>query len=58
MIIGNQSWQTALGQNVKQPLYVLQIAAFGIFLSSFSAGLITLLGGYGVIPYGLGGYGI
>jgi len=58
MIIGNQSWQMALGQSVKQPLYVLQIPVFGIWLSSFSTHLITLLGGYGVIPYGMGGYGI
>ena len=58
MILGNQTWQAALGQNVKQPLYVLQIPVFGIFLSSFSVKLVSLMGGYGVIPYGMGGYGI
>ena len=58
MIQGNQTWTSALAQHQKQPLYVLQIPAFGIYLSSFSAGLISILGGYGVIPYGLGGYGI
>ena len=37
MIQGNLTWQTALAQLQKQPLYVLQIPDFGVILTSFSA---------------------
>ena len=36
MIVGNQNWQQALNQQVKQPLYVFEIPDFGIVLATFS----------------------
>ena len=58
MIIGNQTWQNALAQLQKQPLYVFEISDFGVIIASFSAGVVNVtLGGYGVTLYGVGGYG-
>ncbi len=58
MILGNQSWQQALNQQIKQPLYVFEIPDFGIVIATFSteAGNVTV-GGYGVSQYGSGAYG-
>jgi hypothetical protein len=58
MIQGNQTWQTALAQLQKQPLYILQIPDFGVILASFSttATGVTLTG-YGVGLYGIAPYG-
>lgn len=58
MIIGNQSWQNALAQLAKQPLYTFEIPDFGIIIASFSTGVVSVtVGGYGVILYGIGPYG-
>lgn len=57
MIQGNQTWQNALNQPQKQPLYVLTIPAYGIILASFTESLLLPPGGYGVTLYGVGGYG-
>jgi hypothetical protein len=58
MIQGNQTWQTALSQLQKQPLYVLEISDFGIVIASFSAEALGVgVGGYGVALYGMAGYG-
>jgi len=54
MIQGNQTWQMALAQLQKQPLYVLQIPDFGVVLASFS----TAATGVGVAGYGVGKYGV
>jgi hypothetical protein len=54
MIQGNQTWQMALAQLQKQPLYVLQIPDFGVILASFS----TSAAGVGLAGYGVGGYGV
>lgn len=54
MIQGNQTWQMALAQLQKQPLYVLQIPDFGVILASFSTSAV----GVGVAGYGVGGYGV
>jgi hypothetical protein len=54
MISGNIAWQLALAQPQKQPLYVLQIPDFGIYLASFSpASTGVNLAGYGVGLYGI-----
>jgi len=59
MIQGNQNWQTVLAQLQKQPLYVLEIPDFGVVIASFSASALEVtVGGYGVVLYGIGGYGI
>ncbi|HLI35043.1 MAG TPA: hypothetical protein VKW70_08355 [Terriglobia bacterium] len=58
MIQGNQTWQTALSQLQKQPLYVLEIPDFGIVIASFSAAALGVgVGGYGVMLYGVAEYG-
>jgi len=58
MIQGNQAWQNALAQQVKQPLYVFEIPDFGIVIATFSADISSVtLGGYGVTGYGTTGYG-
>ncbi len=58
MIQGNQTWQNALLQQQKQPLFVFEITDFGVVLASFSATLAGVtLGGYGITVYGVGGYG-
>jgi hypothetical protein len=58
MIQGNTTWQVALAQLQKQPLYVLQIPAFGVILASFSASATGVgLTGYGVGLYGVAPYG-
>ena len=58
MIQGNQTWQMALSQLQKQPLYVLQIPAFGVILATFSmAGTGVSLNGYGIGLYGIVPYG-
>jgi hypothetical protein len=58
MIQGNQTWQMALAQLQKQPLYVLQIPDFGVVLASFSTAATGVgIGGYGVGAYGVALYG-
>ncbi len=57
MIQGNQAWLQQLGQLQKQPLYALEIPAVGVILSSFEPALLAPPGGYGVLGYGIGGYG-
>jgi len=58
MIQGNQTWQMALAQLQKQPLYVLQIPDFGVILTTFSmAANGVVLNGYGVASYGIAPYG-
>ncbi len=58
MIQGNQTWQNALTQQTKQPLYTFEIPDFGIIVGTFSlAALGVALGGYGIGPYGVSGYG-
>lgn len=58
MIQGNQNWQAALASLQKQPLYVLEIPAFGVVISSFDLSLLSVgIGGYGVTLYGVGEYG-
>jgi hypothetical protein len=58
MITGNQAWTSALSQQAKQPLYTFEIADFGIIVASFAAGAVSVtLGGYGILLYGVGGYG-
>jgi hypothetical protein len=58
MIQGNTAWQNALAQQVKQPLYVLEIPDFGIVIATFSASSNDVQpGGYGVTGYGTSGYG-
>ena len=58
MIQGNQSWQMALAQPQKQPLYVLQIPDFGVILASFSLEAAGVgLSGYGAGAYGSAPYG-
>jgi hypothetical protein len=58
MIQGNQTWQMALAQLQKQPLYVLQIPDFGVVLASFSTATTGVgVGGYGVDGYGVAPYG-
>jgi hypothetical protein len=54
MISGNTSWQVALAQLQKQPLYVLQIPDFGVILTSFSLSAT----GVGISGYGNGLYGV
>jgi len=58
MIQGNQTWQMALAQLQKQPLYALQIPDFGLILTSFSMTATGVgLSGYGVGTYGIAPYG-
>ncbi len=57
MIEGNQNWLTQLGQLQKQPLYALEIEGVGVILASFDPSLLAPPGGYGVLGYGIGGYG-
>lgn len=58
MIQGNQNWQAALAALQKQPLYVLEIPAFGVVIASFESSLLGVgIGGYGVTLYGIGGCG-
>lgn len=58
MIQGNQAWQQALNQQAKQPLYIFEIADFGIILATFSATPANVtLDGYGVTLYGVADYG-
>lgn len=59
MILGNQTWQSGLNSPQKQPLYILQIPQFGIVLASFSSSQIQPIArsGYGVIAWGVGGWG-
>lgn len=58
MIQGNTTWQVALAQLQKQPLYVLQIPDFGVILASFSVAATGVsVGGYGVGAYGAAPYG-
>ncbi|HMD97335.1 MAG TPA: hypothetical protein VKM93_08440 [Terriglobia bacterium] len=58
MIQGNQTWQNALAMLQKQPLYTVEIPAFGFIIASFTTaqtGVTTA--GYGVGLYGVGAYG-
>lgn len=58
MIQGNQAWQEALNQQVKQPLYLFEIPDFGLVVATFSAASANVnVGGYGVAGYGAAGYG-
>ena len=58
MIQGNQTWQIALGQLQKQPLYILQIPDFGVILASFSISATQVgVSGYGSGLYGIAPYG-
>jgi len=59
MIQGNQTWTQALAQAQKQPYYMVEIPDFAIAIASFpsTANVVTTLGGYGVILYGVGAYG-
>ncbi len=57
MISGNQTWQNALTQQQKQALYTFEIPDFGIIVASFTTSAQVVLGGYGVMPYGVAGYG-
>ena len=59
MIQGNQNWTQALAQAQKQPYYLVEIPDFAIAIASFSvsANVALTLSGYGVTPYGVGGYG-
>lgn len=58
MIIGNQTWQTALAVLQKQPLYVLEIPEYGVVIASFSSEQLNVgVGGYGVTLYGIVAYG-
>jgi hypothetical protein len=59
MINGNQTWQSGLNTQAKQPLYILQIPQFGIVLASFTQAQIQPLNqsGYGVATWGIGGWG-
>jgi len=57
MIQGNQTWNAALVANQKQPLYILAIPHFGVYLASFSTGANVTVGGLGVAAYGVAPYG-
>ncbi len=58
MISGNQTWQNALLQQQKQPLFTFEIPDFGIVVASFTTAVAAVTqGGYGVTLYGVGGYG-
>jgi hypothetical protein len=57
VIEGNQNWQNALAQLQKQPLYTLEIPAYGIVIASFSSVTQVTVGGYGIILYGASAYG-
>ena len=59
MIQGNQTWQSGLNAQQKQPLYILQIPQFGIVIASFTLSQIQSLShsGYGVMDWGIGGWG-
>jgi len=59
MIVGNQTWQTGVSAQAKQPLYILQIPQFGIVLASFTQSQIQSLtqSGYGVMTWGVAGWG-
>lgn len=58
MIQGNATWQQALAQLQKQPLYILQIPDFGVMLASFSIAATGVgVSGYGVSAYGVAPYG-
>lgn len=58
MIQGNATWQQALAQPQKQPLYILQIPDFGVILASFSVAATGVdISGYGVGTYGVAPYG-
>lgn len=58
MIQGNTTWQIALAQLQKQPLYILQIPEFGVILASFSVAATGVsVSGYGVEAYGVAPYG-
>lgn len=54
MIVGNTTWQVALAQLQKQPLYALQIPDFGVVLVCFSMSAT----GVSLSGYGNGGYGV
>jgi len=58
MIQGNQNWQNALAMLQKQPLYTVEIPAFGFIIASFTTAVTGVtIAGYGVASYGAGGYG-
>ncbi len=57
MIEANQAWLAQLNQAQKQPLYALEIQELGIILVSFDPSVLAPPGGYGVLGYGIGGYG-
>jgi len=57
MIQGNQNWLNSLAQQQKQPLYVLVIPNFGIYLASFSTSAGVSVSGYGIGTYGVAPYG-
>jgi hypothetical protein len=59
MISANQTWQSGLYAQAKQPLYILQISQFGIVLASFTQSQIQSLTqtGYGVMTWGVNGWG-
>ena len=58
MISGNQTWQNALLQQQKQPLYVLDFPDVGVTVASFSPDPVAVtVGGYGLVRYGIGFFG-
>ena len=59
MIQGNQTWQSWLNAQTKQAFYIVEIPAFGVWLSSFTEDKIqaTSATGYGVGLLGIAGYG-
>ena len=59
MIQGNQTWQSGLGAQAKQPLYILQIPQFGIVLATFTQSQVQPLDkcGYGTMAWGVSGWG-
>lgn len=57
MIVGSPAWQNALLQQNMRPLYILEIADYALYLASFTSDANVILGGYGVVTYGVGTYG-
>lgn len=60
MIQGGQDWQAALAQPQKQALYILEIPAFGIIITSFIETALNqpvAQSGWGNFSYGIGTWG-